>query len=197
MHLALRIGQPVSRARELLRLHRETYAVFWRWSDAAIDHAMLNGRLHTAFGWQVHTKQDPNARFFRNFPMQANGAELLRLACCLAVESGVRVCAPVHDAILIEAPLDRLDYDVARTQALMVEASKIVLDGFSLRSDTKLVRYPERYVDERGVAMWDSVMALLGEAEMYARPEHSGTDSMRGHATRGVVTPRTRPMYLI
>ena len=36
--------------------------------------------------------------------MQANGAEMLRLACCFATERGVRVCAPVHDAILIEAP---------------------------------------------------------------------------------------------
>src|SRR5204862_5219938 len=104
--LALRIGQPVSRARELLRLHRETYGVFWRWSDAAVDYAMLRGSLHTVFGWYVHAKQETNARFFRNSPMQANGAELLRLACCFAVESGIRVCAPVHDAILIEAPLN-------------------------------------------------------------------------------------------
>ena len=163
--LAMRIGQPVSRARELLRLHRETYDVFWTWSDAAVDHAMLRGRLNTVFGWNVHTGQDANARFFRNFPMQANGAELLRLACCFAVESEIRVCAPVHDAILIEAPLHRLDEDVARTQALMIDASLMVLGGFSLRSDVKLVRYPERYVDERGVEMWDDVMSLLDQVE--------------------------------
>ena len=36
--------------------------------------------------------------------MQANGAEMLRLACCLAIERGVKVCAPVHDAILIDRP---------------------------------------------------------------------------------------------
>ena len=42
--LAQRIGQPPIRARELLRLHRETYRVFWRWSDAAVDYAMLNGK---------------------------------------------------------------------------------------------------------------------------------------------------------
>ena len=42
--LAQRIGQPPIRARELLRLHRETYRVFWRWSDAAVDHAMLTGQ---------------------------------------------------------------------------------------------------------------------------------------------------------
>ena len=45
--LALRINQPPIRARELLRLHRETYRVFWRWSDRAVDYAMLTGGLHT------------------------------------------------------------------------------------------------------------------------------------------------------
>jgi DNA polymerase I len=66
--LARRIGQPPIRARELLRLHRETYWVFWRWSDAAVDHAMLKGRLHTVFGWCVRVPRDSNARSLRNFP---------------------------------------------------------------------------------------------------------------------------------
>jgi len=39
----------------------------------------------------------------------------------------------------------------------MLRASEIVLAGFALRSDVKLVRYPERYMDDRGVAMWDTV----------------------------------------
>jgi hypothetical protein len=92
-----------------LRAHRETYRNFWRWSDAAIDHAMLTGSLHTVFGWQVHVDENPNPRSLRNFPMQANGAEMLRLACCLATERDIEVCAPVHDAVLICAPLDRLE----------------------------------------------------------------------------------------
>ena len=40
--------------------------------------------------------------------MQGNGAELLRLACCLGTERGVEIVAPVHDAVLICARLDRL-----------------------------------------------------------------------------------------
>ena len=58
---AQRIGQPPVRARELLRLHRETYRVFWRWSDAAVDYAMLNGHLPTVFGWHVHVAAEANA----------------------------------------------------------------------------------------------------------------------------------------
>jgi len=45
--LALRIGQPPIVARDLLAAHRETYQGFWRWSDAAVDQAMLTGSLHT------------------------------------------------------------------------------------------------------------------------------------------------------
>ena len=92
-------------------------------------------------------------------------AELLRLACCLATERGVEVCAPVHDALLIEAPLAELPEQVRRTQAAMEETSVAVLDGFRLRSDTKLTVAPERYEDEKGAAMWKLVWEVVGEME--------------------------------
>jgi DNA polymerase-1 len=139
--------------------------VFWRWSDAAVDHAMLTGSLHTVFGWRVQVPAESNDRSLRNFPMQANGAEMLRLACCLATERGIDVCAPVHDAVLISAPLERLDADVVRMQDAMREASRVVLNGFELGTDATVVRYPDRYMDERGVAMWQRVMTLLERME--------------------------------
>jgi DNA polymerase I len=163
--LAERIGQPPIRARELLRLHRETYRVFWVWSDRVVQYAMLTLRLHTAFGWQVRVPAQANDRSLRNFPMQANGAEMLRLACCLGTERGIEVCAPVHDAVLICAPLDRLDADVQRMEDAMREASRVVLDGFELGSDAKIVRHPGRYMDERGTTMWERVMKLIGERQ--------------------------------
>jgi hypothetical protein len=95
--------------------------------------------------------------------MQANGAEMLRIASILLTEAGIRVCAPVHDALLIEAPLGELDEAVATTKSFMKEASRIVLGGFELGSDVKEVRYPDRYMDKRGVVMWDKVMALIGQ----------------------------------
>jgi DNA polymerase I len=160
--LASRINQPPSFARELLRLHRETYRTFWRWSDSAVDYAMLHGRLWTTFGWQVHTGTKPNPRFLRNFPMQANGAEMLRLTCCFAAESGIRVCAPVHDAILIEAPLDSVDEAINTAQQAMADASAAVLAGFRLGSEAKIIRYPDRYMDPRGTKMWETVWSIIG-----------------------------------
>ncbi len=163
--LARRIGQPVIVARDLLRLHQTTYKKFWAWSNGAVDHALLKGSLWTVFGWTIHTGMDPNPRSLANFLMQANGAEMLRLACCLAVERGIKVCAPVHDALLIEAPLDELDGIVAATQTAMSDASAAVLSGFRLRSDAKIVRYPDRYMDERGTVMWDTVQSILDACE--------------------------------
>jgi hypothetical protein len=162
--LGQRIGQSPAYARELLRLHRETYRQFWRWSDAAVDYAFLRGYLYTVFGWRLHVGPTANPRSFRNFPMQANGAEILRLACCLATEAGIAICAPVHDALLIEAPLDAIDHSVAQVQRVMAEASCIVLGRLELRSDATIVRYPDRYLDARGRHMWETVQAVLAES---------------------------------
>jgi DNA polymerase I len=159
--LALRIAQPPIVARDLLRAHRETYRCFWDWSDAAVDQAMLIGMIHTVFGWPVRVGAWSNPRSLRNFPMQANGAEMLRIACCLATERGIEVCAPIHDAVLICAPLDRLDADIAAMRSAMAEASRLVLAGFVLGTDVKVIRWPDRYADPRGREMWDRVCELV------------------------------------
>ena len=159
--LAQRINQPVARARQLLALHRQTYRTFWAWSDATQDEAILNGKLWTTFGWEIRVKGQVNARSLRNFPMQGNGAEMLRIACIFLTEAGIRVCAPVHDAVLIELPLVGLDEGIAKAQGLMRQASSAVLGDFELGSDAKIVCYPDRYMDERGQVMWDTVMRLI------------------------------------
>jgi DNA polymerase I-like protein with 3'-5' exonuclease and polymerase domains len=161
--LAARIGQPEIVARDLLRAYRETYRISKRWSDAAVDHALVHGSLHTVYGWRLHIGESPNPRSLRNFPAQANGAEMLRLACCLATERGIEICAPVHDAVLICAPLDRLEEDIANTRAAMAEASRHVLSGFELRTDVQRICYPDRFSDPRGDRMWRKVTELIAK----------------------------------
>jgi hypothetical protein len=68
--------------------------VFWAWSDRVVNQALLGERLWTTFGWQLHVEADLNTRSLCNFPMQANGAEMFRLACIRLVEDGRRICAP-------------------------------------------------------------------------------------------------------
>ena len=56
----------------------------------------------------------------------------------------------------------QIDDAVAECQKEMEEASKMVLSGFAVRTEAKVVRYPERYEDRRGVAMWNAVSELVG-----------------------------------
>jgi DNA polymerase I len=161
--LAQRLGQPVSRARELLQLHRQTYRTFWAWSDHDVDVAGLRGWTQTVLGWRCHLGREMNLRAVRNFPMQAHGAEILRLACCRATASGIRLLAPVHDALLVEAPLDQLDPVAKEMQTIMTKAGEQILGGFSLRIEVKKILPPNRYQDARGVRMWEVVQGLVAE----------------------------------
>jgi DNA polymerase I len=163
--LAASIGEPIDVGRELLRLHRQTYPKFWHWSESAVDHAMLYSYLQTVFGWKLNIGPDVNPRSVANFPCQANGAEMLRLACCLMAERGVGLCAPVHDAVLVEGPTETIEQTIAQAQAAMREASAIVLGGFELETDAETVSYPERFQDERGSEMWRLVIDILTELD--------------------------------
>src|SRR6266478_8669377 len=88
---------------------------------------------------------------------------MLRLACIFATERGIVVCAPIHDALLVEGPANAVEEIVAETQAAMREASELVLPGFPLRTEAKIFRWPDRYSDPRGERMWQTVWELIGE----------------------------------
>jgi DNA polymerase-1 len=161
--LATRINQPLIVARKLLQKHREVYHKFWKWSDGTVDFAILLRYLKTTFGWTLRLPPtEYNPRTLRNYLIQANGAEMLRIAVCLAISAGVKVCAPIHDAILIEADLSQLQEHIILTQNAMLKASQIVLSGFNLRTDVKVVEYPNRYIDKRGIETWNTISTLLG-----------------------------------
>jgi hypothetical protein len=181
-------------------MHQETFRRFWEWSDSIEMEAMLTSRLRTVFGWTVYVGPDANPRSLRNFPMQANGAEMLRLACCLATERGFAVCAPVHDALLVESDIGNIEAVVAQTQEAMREASELVLPGFPLRTEAKIVRHPDRYLDERGRRMWEAVCRLLEE---YAEGQETpctgarSRDATPGAGARTPLAPAPPPSSLI
>jgi DNA polymerase I-like protein with 3'-5' exonuclease and polymerase domains len=155
-HVALgfKLGLSPAHGRELIQQHRSAYPQYWRWSEAAQDQAMYYGSLRTTFGWRVHVGSKPNVLSLRNFPLQANAAEMLRLAMILAQQRGAEICAPIHDALLIEAELGEIDDAVATCQKAMADASELVLPGFSLRTEARIFRAPEHYTDDRGTRFW-------------------------------------------
>jgi DNA polymerase family A len=161
LSLATRTGTSVIEAEHLLRALATAYPVYWDWAQRVIDTGILTGQLTTVFGWPVHVTANTRPTALRNYPMQANGAEMLRLACCLATERGIDVCAPIHDALLVEGALHDMEATVDATKAAMNEAAKAVLSGVEVRTDASIVSYPDRYSDPRGVVMWDRVTELV------------------------------------
>jgi DNA polymerase-1 len=154
-------------AQDLVRRHKETYRTFWIWAEQNAAAGLFGLPLQTCFGWKIRTGYgtDPKERTFLNWPMQANAAEMLRLACCLATEAGLRICAPIHDALLLEATTDRIHEDVERLKGFMQTASELVLGtGKYCGVDVQIVHYPDRFRDERGTNMWARVTGLLEAA---------------------------------
>ena len=119
--LAFRTNTSIVEAEALLRMLARTYPVFAEWQSRSVDVALLRGYMSTVFGWKLHVTGSTRPTALRKFPMQSHGAEMLRIACCLATEQGVSVCAPVHDALLIEAPADQIDDAVAVTRDAMAK----------------------------------------------------------------------------
>ena len=73
------------------------------------------------------------------------------------------MCAPVHDALLIEAAASEIGDVITATKAAMARASGVVLDGLEVPADAEVVGWPARYADPsgRGAAMWATVTELM------------------------------------
>lgn len=166
--MAQRAGILQAEARELLKLHKEHYRTFWSWAEHNVEYALAGGTLSTPMGWQFRQGlgTSPNVRSLLNWPMQSTGADILRLSCVRLMEAGIKICAPVHDAILIEAPLDQLDNHVELARRIMEQACRDLLRGAACRVDAEIIKYPDRYMDtKRGVGMWNTVMRSVGLPE--------------------------------
>ncbi len=174
--LGVRIGQSTFEARELLRKHKEVYDEYWKWAENVLNWSLMLREQKTVFGWTAHVGYkphkrtgliEPNDKSTVNFFMQANGAEMMRITACLATEAGIRVCAPVHDAFLIAGTLEHIGTKeqpgpvTRKMQEIMREASMAVLDGFEVRTEANIFRYPDRYMDKRGKDFWGKVIGEL------------------------------------
>lgn len=168
--LARRLHVQPSFAERLLEQNRTAYPTLWAWSDRVSVTMQMNGRMHTEHGWQMWLSElTNNALSIKNWPVQSLGADILRIACILAVRRGLLICAPLHDALLAECRAE----DVAVTKAALVEvmqeAGAILLGGappgFKLRVDVAEYVHPKHFSDKRGAETWAEISDLLGVSE--------------------------------
>jgi DNA polymerase I len=148
-------------ASEIIERHRRAYPRFWQWREDTVQAAMLDRQIETVFGWPLHISNSPNKRTIYNFPAQANGAEMLRLAAWRLCEAGIIPSMLVHDGILIEA---RDEEQIAHAIEIMKAAGRDVCDGFEIGVDIdQRLERGARYQDKREVAkkMWATIIDTL------------------------------------
>jgi hypothetical protein len=148
-------------ASTLIERHKRTYPRFWQWRANLVQQAMLNRRIESVLGWPLRITSSPNQRTLFNFPAQAGGADMLRLAAWRLCEAGIVPSMLVHDGILLEADNDE---QIEHAKEIMRFAGRDVCDGFEIGVDVdQKLANGARYQDKRLVAlkMWDTVMRAL------------------------------------
>jgi DNA polymerase-1 len=171
--LARNLGISKAGAERIIDEMNTRYPVLNAWLGRVTTKAAHCVPIICTLGWSLTATGRPGEeRTFLNFPMQANGGELMRLVIVLAGMGGLRLIGCAHDSFLIEDTIDRIEDSVAKLQAIMRQASRDLLDGFELRADCKptdIVRYPDRFMDKReredGMRHWNRMMALIEEEE--------------------------------
>jgi DNA polymerase-1 len=138
--------------------------VFWSWLTRTVDTAMLTSSITAPMGWRMQVVGEPNPRSVQNWMMQASGAEMLRAAVVKMVQAGLTLCATAHDAIMIEARIDRLEADVALAREIMERVSLSFTRGLLVRTEKHALLAGERYLEPRSTPTWRFIAALLEDA---------------------------------
>jgi hypothetical protein len=153
----------------IIELHRRTCPRFWQWRDDVVMAAMLERRIESIFGWSLRITTSPNKRTLYNFPMQADGAEMLRLAAWRLCEAGIVPCMLIHDGILFK--LNNHE-EIETAKEIMLAAGRDVCGGFEIGVvvDQMLVG-GARYQDKRPMArkMWSTIMGALAAVQAIPR----------------------------
>jgi|HubBroStandDraft_6_1064221.scaffolds.fasta_scaffold14553_2 DNA polymerase-1 len=169
------LGLPINDCAKLLQGYWEAFSTYADWQKIVRVLMLGYGRLWVWDGWQCVLGVRPNIRSVRNWPVQSTGAVLLRLAIVLAAHKGVRIIAPVHDAIMIEAREEEIDEHVRLAIEAMDEACRMVL-GDVIRTEHQIIRADGRFYDEKGEKLWTVICNFMAwEQPQSNEPEKADT----------------------
>lgn len=99
-----------------------------------------------ADGWRIGP-DDPNILSIGNFPVQGTGAVILRRACQLCDEAGVKLYATLHDAISITGKLENMEEEIAEAVRCCKQAAEEVLGEDIMQvGNPEIVRHGEPWL---------------------------------------------------
>lgn len=157
---AQRLGITVTEAEAILRRHRELFSRYWSWSENMVAAAYTRGEIRTRCGWGCLVPRDSNPRTWQNWPIQATGADVMRLTVVYLSQQGASVLAPIHDGFLMSCHRSQVDDLRAAVEVACRAAVEQALGrAFPMRRDFTV--YDDRFRDEDGEAQWLSIAEAL------------------------------------
>ena len=157
-------GIPYHDAKKIFEYHKDTYSIYWRWSDAVLDQLKSTGYYTVdGDGWVLHlddSTESGNALLSaRNFPIQATAAAIQRRVVLDVAKEGIEVIGPLHDSILAQVPAKDARIHAERLCEIMRAVSRQFLNGHEVRVAFHI--YKDRFEDEDGRDDWNRVAKLL------------------------------------
>jgi DNA polymerase I len=149
-------------ASRYITLHRQRYATYWDWVERYTETGIIDGIISTASGWTalVRPKKnlkypgrpaDINVRSIGNHPIQGTGSDILREIAILATRAGLRVCALVHDAIVVRCRIEEIPWADPTTASIMKQGARNVLaDALATTDPALLPLLPDMRIGEDG-----------------------------------------------
>lgn len=143
--LSLAMGISRSDAQSLLAAFNRSYPRCRELMEEARRCVVQTGMISTASGWALRAPAacqdiDQLRRTAANFPIQANGTEILWEACRRLHIAGIELCGTLHDAVMVEADEADIGDAVAEAEELMRQAATAVL-GRPLRTKSETLRH--------------------------------------------------------
>tara|TARA_B110001454_G_C12717916_1_gene433382 strand:+ start:805 stop:2661 length:1857 start_codon:yes stop_codon:yes gene_type:complete len=134
-----KFGKTYSEVAGLLMRYKEMFKVYFDWAKARSNHAQVHGYISTSLGWDRHFPHHVpiNPRSLMNWSVQATAAEILRNALLRLHNANIKVCATVHDSVLIECPLPEAQEQVRMAKQCMIDAGDYII-GEGIKVDVDI-----------------------------------------------------------
>jgi DNA polymerase I len=145
------MGEEVSedRAEEFIEMFDDAFSDYAAWRREIIEEYDDSGKLMLSDGWTMWGDND-NFRSVANFPVQGQGAVIMRHAVKLLQEHRINVIATVHDSIVIEYKVENTDIVLPLFRKLMVRAFDDIMIKFGKTAPIRVdgEAWSQDYVNE-------------------------------------------------
>jgi hypothetical protein len=160
--------EATEQAREISNWHRATFKVYWDFVDRCVQDARSRGWCQSRDGWVYFANLNSKYTRLMNFPMQANGAAMLRETIRYLDEiEDFELMATLHDGLYAYCHEDQVDFVSNHLRCAMDLAARRVLHGAPLLVPIKIgvetFDHQTGYHDDESEEMYSFITNLLAE----------------------------------